>query len=262
MDFTRHKYRQLLEALAAAGYEFITYKEYCQGLRPQRFVILRHDVDLMPHNSLLIAHEEAAVNARATYYFRAMRGSWNEHIMHHISSHGHEVGYHYESLTTCHGNVDDAYIDFCKHLKAMREIVPVETVCMHGSPRSPHDSKDLWKRYDFRDLGLLGEPYITTDFSKLLYLSDTGRRWDGFKVSVRDKIMDWQPHWNRKGWVFHTTDDIIRGLRENRLPDQLMITTHPQRWAELGFAWLSEWALQNTKNVIKGYRIRKHFHKV
>ncbi|MBO4263516.1 MAG: hypothetical protein J5871_02400 [Bacteroidales bacterium] len=261
MDFTRRKYQELLAALKERGYAFITYREYCAGERPERFVILRHDVDILPENALMIAKEETAAGARATYYFRAMPRSWCSHTIQSLYRHGHEVGYHYESLTTCRGNVDKAYVDFCHHLAAMRELVPVDTICMHGSPRSPFDSKDIWKRYDYRNLQIIGEPYLTTDFSDVLYLTDTGRQWDGYKVSVRDKIEAWQERWEKAGWSFHTTDDIIRGLREDRLPARLMITTHPQRWDEIGLAWASEWAMQKAKNIIKAQKVWRKTHK-
>ena len=122
---------------------------------------------------------------------------------------------------------------------------------MHGSPRSPYDSKDIWKTYDYKQLEIIGEPYFTTDFSQMLYLTDTGRRWDGYKVSVRDKIEDYQEIWNAKGWSFHSTDDIILALQENRLPDQLMITTNPQRWTNSRIEWLKELVLQNSVNIVK-----------
>jgi hypothetical protein len=122
---------------------------------------------------------------------------------------------------------------------------------MHGSPRSPYDSKDIWKKYNYKELNIIGEPYLSTDFSKMLYLTDTGRRWDGYKVSVRDKIEVYQEEWNAKGWSFHSTDDIIKALKENRLPDGLMITTHPQRWFDFGISWMKELLLQNAKNVVK-----------
>lgn len=64
------------------------------------------------------------------------------------------------------------------------------SICMHGSPMSPYDSRDLWKQYNYKDFGIIGKPYFDIDFSKVLYLTDTGRRWDGEKVSVRDKEMD------------------------------------------------------------------------
>lgn len=50
MDFTREKYNRLLSQLKDSGYKFITYAEYCKGLCPQRYVIIRHDVDLKPKN--------------------------------------------------------------------------------------------------------------------------------------------------------------------------------------------------------------------
>lgn len=82
-------------------------------------------------------------------------------------------------------------------------------------------------------------------------MTDTGRRWDGYKVSVRDKIEDYQEIWNAKGWSFHSTDDILRALQENRLPDQLMITTNPQRWTNSRIEWLKELVLQNSVNIVK-----------
>ena len=256
MDFTRKKYIQLLLQLKDSGYKFITYSDYCAGAVPQRFVILRHDVDLKPQNSLEIAKIEKELQTKATYYFRAVPESWDEEIIKSICQMGHEIGYHYESLTTCKGDVQKAFGDFAKNLERLRMLVSVNTICMHGSPRSPYDSKDIWMQYDYKTLNILGEPYLTTDFSKMLYLTDTGRRWDGYKVSVRDKIEGYQDEWNAKGWSFHSTNEIIKALLENRLPDQLMITTHPQRWNNFGIAWIKELLLQNLKNILKAAIVR------
>ncbi len=257
MDFTRKKYRQLLWQLKKSGYNFVTFKEYREGIIPQYFVIMRHDVDLKPQNSLEIAKDEKNIGAKATYYFRAVSESWDDNIIKQIYSMGHEVGYHYESLTTCNGDKERAFCDFRENLEKLRKLVPVSTICMHGSPRSPYDSKDLWKHYDFQTLNIIGEPYLSTDFSKMLYLTDTGRRWDGYKVSVRDKIEGYQEEWNAKGWVFHTTDEIIKALQNDQLPNQLMITTHPQRWFNLGFRWAKELVMQNMKNIVKAAIVRR-----
>jgi len=256
MDFTREKYDHLVLQLRNCGYEFITYRQYCEGHLPQRFVILRHDVDLKPSNSRAVALDEKNLGSKAVYYFRAVPESWDEKIIREIAAMGHEIGYHYESLTTCKGDIQKAYNDFNMNLKRLRELVPVSTICMHGSPRSPYDSKDIWKTYNYEELDILGEPYLTTDFSKMLYLTDTGRRWDGYKVSVRDKIEGYQEQWDKVGWSFHSTDDIIRALKEDRLPDQLMITTHPQRWNRFGMKWVSELIMQNVKNIVKGLIVK------
>jgi hypothetical protein len=69
----------------------------------------------------------------------------------------------------------------------MREIAPAVTICMHGSPLSKWDSRLLWQKYNYRDFGITGEPYFDIDFSQVLYLTDTGRRWDGEKVGLRDR---------------------------------------------------------------------------
>jgi hypothetical protein len=257
MDFTRQKYIQLLSTLKDRGYEFVTYTTYCSGNLPERFVILRHDVDLKPINSLNFATIEEKTGVKATYYFRTVPESWDEGIIKAIQQMGHEVGYHYESLTTCKGDIQKAFADFTKNLEQLRMLVPIRTVCMHGSPRSPYDSKDIWKEYDFKDLEIIGEPYLTTDFSKVLYLTDTGRRWDGFKVSVRDKITGYQEEWNVKGWSFHSTDDIIKALQDNRLPNQLMITTHSQRWLDFGLGWIKEYVMQNVKNLVKSIIVKQ-----
>jgi len=236
MDFTLENYSSLLRALKAYKFDHLT---------------LRHDVDLLPANSLRTARLEADLGLHGIYYFRAVPESWDEEIIRQIDALGHEIGYHYESLTTCNGDIDAAYADFCKNLAALREIVPVKSICMHGSPRSPWDSKDIWKKYDYRALGIENEPYLDTDFSKTFYLTDTGRRWDGYKVSVRDKIPQYQDQWTAQGLTFHTTDDVIQGIHEGRIPKSLMITVHPQRWNPFGPAWCKEFFAQNIKNIIK-----------
>ena len=240
MDFTLSKYRELLSALLDYG-----------------DVILRHDVDLKPENSLKTAQIESELGWKATYYFRAVPDSWDEAIIREIASLGHEVGYHYESLTTCNGDMEAAYQDFCKNLEALRKLVPVSSICMHGSPKSKWDSRDLWKHYDYHQLGISFEPYLDTDFSKVFYLTDTGRRWDGYKVSVRDKIPMYQEQWIEEGLVFHSTDDIIKAVWKSTLPRNVMITTHPQRWTDKVGPWLWELMLQSGKNLVKRALVKK-----
>jgi len=240
MDFTIDTYCRLLDALKSSGMDFH----------------LRHDVDLRPLNSLRTAQIEAGKGLHATYYFRCVPESYDETAIREIARLGHEIGYHYESLTTCRGDLAAAYDDFCRNLERLRTLAPVTSICMHGSPRSPWDSRDLWKHYDYHALGIDHEPYLDTDFSHTLYLTDTGRRWDGYRVSVRDKIPQYQEEWDRRGLTFHTTGDIIAHLEDPRSPLRdsglsLLITTHPQRWNPFGPAYLREWALQHLKNAVK-----------
>lgn len=240
MDFTITKYRQFLNALIQSG---ITFH-------------LRHDVDLLPKNSLRTALLENRLNLKATYYFRTVPQSFDPKIITEIAALGHEIGYHYESLTTCNGDIDAAYADFCQNLQRLRDLIPVTSICMHGSPRSPFDSRDLWKHFDYHTLGITHEPYFDTDFNTTLYLTDTGRRWDGYNVSRRDKIPHHQDEWTRAGLSFHTTDQIIAQLLNPQSPLhqsglKLLITTHPQRWSPPGISHFKEYITQTLKNIIK-----------
>jgi hypothetical protein len=244
MDFTVKKYKDLLKSLIGENYTFQTFEEFLTKSN-SKSIVLRHDVDLLPYNSLLFAKIQAEMGVKGVYYFRAVPESWNEDVIKQIASLGHEIGYHYENLTTCRGNLEKGIQDFENNLNALRKLAPVSTICMHGSPMSKYDSKDLWKSYNYKDYDIIGEPYFDVNFNKVFYLTDTGRKWDGDSVSVRDRV---ESSFNLS---FHSTQEIIESLQKNEMPDKIMFTFHPQRWDDNFFMWGKELILQNTKNVIK-----------
>ena len=265
MDFTLKKYDELLRSLKGHDYVFITFEEYCSkrlSLTDERFVILRHDVDLKAENSLATAKIERLLDINASYYFRIVKQSNKPEIIKGIAALGHEIGYHYEDLSICEGNIDEAIKHFENQLAYFRQYYSVKTICMHGAPRSKYDGRDLWKQFNYHDFGIVGEPYFDVDFAKVFYLTDTGRRWDGFNVSVRDKVPVHQDEWIRQGLVYHSTDDILHALQKDELPKRLMMTTHPQRWTNSRFQWLKELATQRIKNSIKRIMVGKNGHKV
>ncbi len=257
-DFTLDIYRELLERLQAKGYTLISYADYCRNIdksinrnSESKFVILRHDVDLKAQNSLKTAQIEHSLGAKASYYFRIIPESNQPEMIRAIAKLGHEIGYHYEDMSLCGGDFEKAYSHFKTWLDYFRQYYAVETICMHGAPTSKWDSKDLWKKYNYRDSGIIGEPYLDTDFSDVFYLTDTGRCWDGYKVSVRDKIPAYQDEWTAKGLVWHTTPELIAAIEQGKLPNHVMITTHPQRWTNNSKEWYIELITQTIKNGIK-----------
>ena len=250
-DFSLDIYRELLETLQTKGYELIPFAVYFKGKCPDKYVILRHDVDAKPENSLRTAQIEHSLGAKATYYFRCVPESNKPEIIRMIAQLGHEIGYHYEDLSLCKGDVDNAYEHFKTWLGYFRQYYAVETICMHGAPTSKWDGKDLWKKYDYKALDIIGEPYLDTDFSNVFYLTDTGRCWDGYKVSVRDKIPEYQDIWRAKGLTWHTTPQLLAAIKTGSLPPHIMLTSHPQRWTNSSLQWWKELWLQKTKNCIK-----------
>jgi len=273
-DFTICRYIELLKALQGEGFAFQTFLDFLKDPQP-RSIILRHDVDRLPENSLrfaLIQHERGI---HGTYYFRIVRESFDPDIIREIAGMGHEIGYHYEDLDLARKylkkNRGDSKPDipyliqtgiqlFGQHLSRFREIAPVSTICMHGSPLSPVDNRLLWEEYDYRDYGIAGEPYFDIDFSNVLYLTDTGRRWDGDRYNVRDAAGT-SPYTQNGDTLsalyrFHTTRDIIRSAQAGTLPATILFTFHPQRWTGRSLPWLKELVWQGMKNQVKYFRAR------
>lgn len=252
MDFTLKKYKELLQSLQKANFEFLTFEEYCERkqLKDNKWVILRHDIDKKAKNALQIAKIEHSLGIKATYYFRILQNSNQPKIIKQVVALGHEIGYHYEDLNLCKGDESKAIKHFKTWLDYFRKFYPVKTICMHGSPYSKLDNKDLWINYDYKNYNIIGEPYFDTDFNSVFYLTDTGRCWDGEKFSVRDKA--------KTSFIekYHTTKEIISAIKNETIPTKLLITTHPQRWNNNLIEWSIELCLQYLKNLIKRYFVK------
>ncbi|MBS4014223.1 MAG: hypothetical protein KGZ97_10785 [Bacteroidetes bacterium] len=256
VDFTKNTLKSLILALSKQGYSFYTFNKLTDSDKKTKAIILRHDIDKIPRNALKIAKLENELGVVGSYYFRSLPCSYNEEIIKQIAALGHEIGYHYENLSVNKGAFEKAIEDFKSNLNKFRAIADVKTICMHGSPLSKWDNRKLWEKYDYRDFGIIAEPYFDVDFSQVLYLTDTGRRWDGEKVSIRDKVTPTTPipytlYPIPISHPFKKTKDIISAAEQGLLPDKIMITIHPQRWTDSPLPWMKELIWQNVKNVVK-----------
>lgn len=290
-------------------YRFVTFAEYVQNPEiKKRTIILRHDVDKKPLNSLRTAEMENKLGIKGTYYFKVEKNELPKEVIVSIVKLGHEIGYHYDDLNAAGGVVENALDFFQKNLAKMRELAPIKTACMHGSPLSKHDNRDLWNNFDYHEFGIIGEPYFDIDFKEVMYLTDTGRRWDGDRVSIRDRVMGdglWvmgkredrdQKSENRRqnenkcrGAVadppalgqeevdssqksvvsskkietlkenkIHSTIDLISALKNDLLPNKIMLTIHPQRWTDQWLSWIWELCWQNVKNGVKYFVVKRY----
>jgi hypothetical protein len=113
----------------------------------------------------------------ASCCFRAVPESWDEAVIQKIAGLGHEIGYHYEKLSTCRG--------------------------------------------------------------------DTGRRWNHAGAGIRDRV--------NSGFDIrvNSTGQLMELARQGRLPERVMINTHPQRWEDRAWPWVKELVWQNVKNGVK-----------
>lgn len=251
-DFSVAMYGSLLDALREEGYSSRAFCEVVQGSGDDaRWVILRHDVDRLPWNAVVTAQEEARRGMVGSYYFRVVPEAWDEAAIREIASLGHECGYHYEDMDFAQGDPVAAFESYCKNLEKLRRICPVQTICMHGSPLSRWDNRAIWEKFEYKQNGIVGEPYFDLDFDKVFYITDTGRCWNASDVSVRDKVA------TCFDLKVKSTPDLIGLIRGQRLPRKMMINTHPQRWSDEIGPWMEELVMQNLKNTAKRWIVAR-----
>ena len=52
------------------------------------------------------------------------------------------------------------------------------------------------------------------------------------------------------------TYDLINKIKNNELPDKIMMNVHPQRWTDDSFGWYKELILQSMKNQVKSMIVK------
>ena len=246
-DFTFKVYKNMLKEFLQSGYKFITVQEYFtkEIKLSEKYILMRHDVDRRPLNSLAMAKLENSLGVKSSYYFRTIDATFKPDVIVEIASLNHEIAYHYESLAEMKGDYEKAIIDFKKNLNRLRKLYPVRNIAMHGRPTSKWDSRELWKRYDYKSFGLLSEPYFDIDFSQILYLTDASRSWDNSSFNLRDRV-DSNFNFN-----FKSTKDIIDALKANKFPNIVMFNIHPEHWSQNSLEWYKIYTIRKVKNSIK-----------
>jgi len=248
-DFTINTYKELLIQIQKSDYRTQTFREFLTNPF-EKSIILRHDVDLRPKNSLKFAQIQNKLGIKGVYYFRSVPESWDEQTIKEISRLGHEIGYHYECLSIHKGDFSKAIEQFEHDITRLRNICEVDTICMHGSPRSRYDSREMWSEFDYKDFNVIGEPYFDVDYNKVLYLTDTGRTWNNSNFSIRDRVQ------SELKYQFKNTFEIKESIKRGCLPEKIMINFHPQRWTDNKMEWIQELILQNIKNQVKRFLIK------
>ncbi len=250
LDFTLKKYDNICKAIIQQGYTALTFYEWIvqkEQTVSDKKIILRHDVDRFAAQAKKLAIIENENNIKSSYYFR-IPSSWSPQIIEYIYSLGHEIGLHYECLDKARGNLDKAAEFLQEDLNKIRQIAPVNTISMHGNPLTKFDNRDIWKKYNLSDFSLSGEVYLSMDFEKVMYYSDTGRTWEENKFNIKDFIPK-----NKKSIIskpiIKTTNELISLIEnDNR---NLYLLTHPERWQGSIIGLSSSFILDGIINFLK-----------
>jgi hypothetical protein len=259
LDFTFRKYSELCEAMVNSEYVLLTVEKYLTlKNKPARYIILRHDVDIKPERTLKIAQIEREFNICSTYYFRMTDEVYQPALITQIAGLGHEIGYHYEVMDKAKGDYSKAIAIFGTELAELRKNhLNIKTICMHGNSRTRWDNRDLWKQYEFKEFGILGEAYLSIDFDDVAYFSDTARTWNP-KYKIKDSYGS-----SEGNTIINKTDDLIELIAAEKFP-HLYILMHPDDWCDDFGKWLSNLVTRKFKNVGKScmgwyWRKRKQF---
>ena len=156
MDFTPQKFEYLLQNFKYNGYAFLTLDSFLslnktESNLPGKVIILRHDVEVRYKNALKLAQIESLHGIKGSFYFRIYPQKENETIISKIASLGHEIGYHYDDVSYCKGNMLKALERFCNQIAYLRQFGPISTITMEGAPLSRYDNRSLWRHFNLDD---------------------------------------------------------------------------------------------------------------
>jgi len=250
LDFTLVKYERLLREVQSANYEIHTINSAISSYSG-RILILRHDIDRQVKNALRMATLENHLGIHATYYFRMTNAVFDPNVVKAIIALGHEVGYHYEVLDKTKGDIEEAKILVLLELDKFRSICEVKTASMHGNPFTRWDNRDFWSHYSLTDFGLTSEAYLSIDFEKYWYYTDTGRNWDDTKYNIKDLVPINQSRALKP--QCRNTDELLDIIHQGY--PYLYLLTHPDKWSSNFLMWLVSlvvnWLINKAKTVIR-----------
>lgn len=243
-DFTLDSYFLIIDSALEADYQLVTVNDLFDKRSVQKqHIVLRHDVDRRPQNALNIARGESDRGVRSTYYFRIIPSTFKPDIIKAIHELGHEIGYHYEDFHVARYDPKKAFNLFQQHLGALREIAPIKTIVMHGSPMARFNNMELWNHHKFESMNVK-DCILSYDWSNYGFFTDTGRSFSACKTNLRDTI---------GGIAFPeiATSKQLADFFINRRYPRIQFSTHPERWNYFGFDWMRQLITDKTLNAVK-----------
>ena len=275
-DFTVEKYKILLKALLNQQFSFLNVEQTLSEKKiysKEKLSVVRHDIDTkydLPI-ALSMAKYEASKGISTTYYFRTIPDVFDKEVIKSIYELGHEIGYHYEVLSLAEGSFQKAIKLFKKDLELLRKICPISTICQHGGTSGYYSSTSilgfiktgfallsgkinmkyypsiqLWDKYDYKDFNIIGDAYLSLDFTKIKYFSDTGLSWDSHETRIVDNVNEGE----NAEITAHTTDDLIALISNDRIK-LINFLVHPVNWNDPILKWVKWRTLMSVRNAIK-----------
>ena len=267
-DFCKKLYKNGLISIPACEIENLK----------DRWIVLKHDVEINVHKALEIAKIENCYGHRGSYYVQAylLNNQNNIELLKSIQQMGHEISYHYDVMDSNQGVIKKAEEEFENNLNLFRDNgFNIKTVCQHGNPivdrvgynsnRDFFRNQSIQNKYpDISDIMVNFKEKYKTEYK---YYSDAGRRFCLIFDPINNDIIDSSD----KDLRFNDLNELFNSVISS---NNVIISMHPHRWTKT----TSEYVLKNElfimakcsakflirfpgmKKIIgKYYRLAKHF---
>ena len=197
------------------------------------WAVVKHDVECDPKKALQIAKIEKENGIGATYYLQAEVVLEYPDIVKELINLGHEVGYHYDVLDACQGDLTAANVLFKDNLSLFKQNgADILSICPHGNPlikrsgwtsnRDFFATNSIADQYtDIFDVVVENYKYLKTPPA---YFSDAG-----YSLT---KIADIRTGMNTDDERASGIDNIFTLLDRGQ---NVIVSTHPHRWYESHF---------------------------
>ena len=253
-EFTKELYEEFIKGIKSTDYKTYTIYQYLEKKPKNRVILLRHDVERTFKETWWMANLEHEYGIVSTYYVRKKPDVFLPDKLRKIASFGHEIGYHYETLDKANGDIEKALEIFESELKEFNKICTIKTISMHGNPLSSFINQDIWKNHDFKKFGIIGDGFLSIDFSNIFYITDTGRNWEFSKYNIKDFPPGYDV--NRVPKI-KSLLEVVDFVKEQKYP-VFYFNLHPDVWASTSSDYYKKAIWQGVKNqgkrVIKRYR--------
>lgn len=171
--FRPDEYGKLLTALTEVGYRDVSLEDIDQD---SKHMFLRHDVDLCPERALAMAHVEAELKLKSTYYFLVSTPLYSiaakpvRSVLSTIAALGHDIGLHFDAVQYLDedGTLDSHVENECALLEACSGR-PVNSISFHRpAPEFLNRAGTIAGRRHC---------YEPNFFSEIGYISDSNGGW-------------------------------------------------------------------------------------
>ena len=183
-NFTYKHFEETANLAKKLGFSFFAMHDFLAKKPRDKFIVMRHDIDLSLRHALKMAEFENKLGINSTYFIRIGKPvnpffEENADIIRKIAELGHEIGIHYDSDIINNHNFKQFLLDKKKKLEKVSE-TKVFGISLHKIKKSDH--KKQIEKLNFieqflRELDLEYDAYSDIFLEKIKYISESARCW-------------------------------------------------------------------------------------